>query len=252
MHRRRAGQVSVSRRSRTGSSCCARCVRVDVTRVSRFLRAMSVPLMDFRAERTSANYVAKASDRHAGGLSARSTTSRASTACRLSRPRRSRAPPFQRLQDYLTMNMPSAQTRQPGTRSLRRSASARWASPASPASPEMYGKPDEAEGIATIQRALELGVTFFDTARGLRALHQRGPWSAARSQGRRDQRHHRDEVRLQVSAPTARSPASGQPARANVRRRTRRLPAATRRRPHRSLVSASARSQRYRSRTPSA
>ncbi len=31
-------------------------------------------------------------------------------------------------------------------------------------SPEMYGKPDEAEGIATIHRALELGVNFFDTA----------------------------------------------------------------------------------------
>ena len=30
--------------------------------------------------------------------------------------------------------------------------------------PDMYGKADEAEGIATIQRALELGVTFFDTA----------------------------------------------------------------------------------------
>ncbi|MCP5329025.1 MAG: aldo/keto reductase [Sinobacteraceae bacterium] len=31
-------------------------------------------------------------------------------------------------------------------------------------SPEMYGRPDEAEGIATIHRALELGVNFFDTA----------------------------------------------------------------------------------------
>jgi len=29
---------------------------------------------------------------------------------------------------------------------------------------DMYGPADEAEGIATIQRALELGVTFFDTA----------------------------------------------------------------------------------------
>jgi aryl-alcohol dehydrogenase-like predicted oxidoreductase len=30
--------------------------------------------------------------------------------------------------------------------------------------PDMYGPADEAEGIATIQRALDLGVTFFDTA----------------------------------------------------------------------------------------
>src|ERR1700712_3476469 len=29
---------------------------------------------------------------------------------------------------------------------------------------EFYGSTDEAEGIATIQRALELGVTFLDTA----------------------------------------------------------------------------------------
>lgn len=30
--------------------------------------------------------------------------------------------------------------------------------------PEMYGVPDEAEGIATIRRALELGIDFFDSA----------------------------------------------------------------------------------------
>ena len=30
--------------------------------------------------------------------------------------------------------------------------------------PLMYGAPDEAEGIATIRRALDLGVNFFDTA----------------------------------------------------------------------------------------
>jgi len=30
--------------------------------------------------------------------------------------------------------------------------------------PLMYGEPDEAEGIATIRRALDLGVNFFDTA----------------------------------------------------------------------------------------
>ena len=30
--------------------------------------------------------------------------------------------------------------------------------------PDMYGAPDEAEGIATIRRALDLGIDFFDTA----------------------------------------------------------------------------------------
>lgn len=37
--------------------------------------------------------------------------------------------------------------------------------------PDMYGKPDEAECIATVQRALDLGIDFFDTAEVY------GPWS---------------------------------------------------------------------------
>ena len=37
--------------------------------------------------------------------------------------------------------------------------------------PDMYGVPDEAEGIATIQRALDLGIDFFDTAEVY------GPWT---------------------------------------------------------------------------
>lgn len=36
---------------------------------------------------------------------------------------------------------------------------------------DMYGKPDELESLATVQRALELGVDFFDTAEVY------GPWS---------------------------------------------------------------------------
>lgn len=44
--------------------------------------------------------------------------------------------------------------------------------------PEMYGKPDEAEGAATIARALDLGVTLFDTAEVY------GPWSNEELLGR--------------------------------------------------------------------
>ncbi len=44
--------------------------------------------------------------------------------------------------------------------------------------PDMYGAPDEAGGIATIHRALELGIDFFDTAEVY------GPWSNERLLGR--------------------------------------------------------------------
>ncbi|MEZ5457987.1 MAG: aldo/keto reductase [Steroidobacteraceae bacterium] len=52
--------------------------------------------------------------------------------------------------------------------------------------PDMYGKPDVDEGIATIQRALELGIDFIDTAEVY------GPWSneevlGRALRGRRDQ-----------------------------------------------------------------
>ena len=44
--------------------------------------------------------------------------------------------------------------------------------------PDMYGAPDEAGGIATIHRAIELGIDFFDTAEVY------GPWSNERLLGR--------------------------------------------------------------------
>lgn len=44
--------------------------------------------------------------------------------------------------------------------------------------PQMYGVPDVAEGIATIQRALDLGIDFFDTAEVY------GPWTNEQILGR--------------------------------------------------------------------
>lgn len=37
---------------------------------------------------------------------------------------------------------------------------------------QSYGVPDDEESIATIHRALELGLDFFDTCRGLWAFYQ--------------------------------------------------------------------------------
>ncbi len=53
----------------------------------------------------------------------------------------------------------------------------------------MYGTPDDEESIATIRRALELGVTHFDTA------DMYGPWTGEELVGRA-LRNHRDEVVL--------------------------------------------------------
>ena len=63
-----------------------------------------------------------------------------------------------------------------------------------------YGTPeerDERESIATIHRAIELGVTFFDTAEAY------GPYAneellAPRARGQARPRRHRDQVRLHV------------------------------------------------------
>ena len=47
---------------------------------------------------------------------------------------------------------------------------------------EFYGRRDDKESIATIHRALELGITFFDTARYLRAAYE---WELLRKSRRR-------------------------------------------------------------------
>ena len=45
---------------------------------------------------------------------------------------------------------------------------------------DFYGERNDDESIATIHRALDLGITFFDTGRYVRAAHERGDFSAAR------------------------------------------------------------------------
>ena len=55
-----------------------------------------------------------------------------------------------------------------------------------------------------IHRALELGVTFLDTADMYGPFTQRGAGRRARSRGRRDQRGARDQVRHRARRPTAR------------------------------------------------
>ena len=115
---------------------------------------------------------------------------------------------------------------------------------------EFYGTADEDEAIATIHRALELGVDFPRHRRHVRPVHER---EARRPRDRRPPRRGRarHEVRQRARARTA--SFLGVNGNAGVRAQgVRRLAAAARRRPHRPLLPAPRRPRRSRSRRPSA
>ena len=81
--------------------------------------------------------------------------------------------------------------------------------------PEMYGVPDETEAVATIHRALELGLDFFDTAEVY------GPWSneellGRALAGRRDRAVIATKFGFAISADGRMSGVDGRPE--NVRR----------------------------------
>ncbi len=114
---------------------------------------------------------------------------------------------------------------------------------------EFYGEGDDEESIATIHRALELGVNFLDTA------DMYGPFTNEQLVGRAI-RGRRDEVVLATKfgdrARRGRR-AAGRPRRSRVRPPgVRRVAAAARRRPHRPLLPAPGRRRTSRSRRRSA
>ena len=84
-----------------------------------------------------------------------------------------------------------------------------------------YGETDEDEAIATIHRALDLGITFLDTADmyGARVRRERAARRRAIA-ARRDEVVARDEVRRTSSARTARAASTG--GRSTSARRSRR------------------------------
>jgi hypothetical protein len=103
---------------------------------------------------------------------------------------------------------------------------------------EFYGAGDEKESIATIHRALELGVTLLDTA------DMYGPFTneelvGRALAGRRDGGGARHQIRQRAGA-RRHSHRDQRPARVRARR-VRRLPAAPGRRPHRPLLPTSRR-----------
>ena len=106
---------------------------------------------------------------------------------------------------------------------------------------EFYGTGDEQQGIDTIHRALDLGVTFLDTA------DMYGPFTNEQLVGKAIAGR-RDEVQLATKFGNERRPdgswvgINGRPE--YVRVGLRRLPAAARRRPHRPLLPAPGRPDR--------
>src|SRR5205823_15012760 len=101
---------------------------------------------------------------------------------------------------------------------------------------EFYGPADEGESIATIHRALDLGINFLDTA------DVYGPYTNEQLvgqaiAGRRDPSRARDQVRHR---PGLRSPGARRQRTSGVRARiVRGVAQATRRRSHRSVLPAS-------------
>ena len=106
---------------------------------------------------------------------------------------------------------------------------------------EFYGTPDEQGGIDTIHRALDLGVTFLDTA------DMYGPFTNEQLVGKAI-KDRRDDVQLATKFGNVRGPngerlgIDGSPD--YVRAGLRRLAAAARRRPHRPLLPAPRRQDR--------
>ena len=101
---------------------------------------------------------------------------------------------------------------------------------------DFYGPGDDAESIATIHRALDLGVDLLRHVRHVRAVHQRGArrqgaGRAPRRGGHRHQVRHRARPRRPDQARRQRPPRVRAPG-------LRRLAPAARRRPHRPLLPA--------------
>ena len=109
---------------------------------------------------------------------------------------------------------------------------------------------DEAEAVATIHRALDLGVTFLDTADMYGPLHQRG---AGRPGHRRRAATRSCWPPSSATSATPTADRTGIDGTPGVRPpRLRRQPAAARRRPHRPLLPAPGRPDASRSRRRSA
>lgn len=73
-----------------------------------------------------------------------------------------------------------------------------------------YGEPDEAESVATLHRAIELGCTFFDTAE-LYGPYTNEELLGRGLEGRRDQMVIATKFGHRIGAPAGASPVNSQP-----------------------------------------